>query len=417
MRAVDADKTFVVALAPAAAADGDDGAGMGPREPSSAHVSGTPPTRNPSAAGGRRPSRRPSAVELHAVRQASWDEAVLNTPRTPVPPSSSNSHTPRTPHTPTTPNVARSRTPTSSNPSTSRGDFARLPNGRVVSDIKNADAEDRGSESSEASHASAHLMKEQLDILLADETGDEYRTGVVGGGGGGPSEALSAFAAFLSAGGNRDDAAARQELAAWLLPSRVAHAWRRFVLCAVHLRFADSAEQQHVSCHAGRRVFPMATPLALAADAQPGHRPETRAQRAEDEAARRANACPSQATPPPGQPALPAEFAARFAAARAELPRVRHPGDRPTRRASLFGRVVGTYRCATYEGTATLRRCVGHDLGGVSQSLRVRKSQTAHRVARPPLHYRDLPGREHEPRCLPSSVTVQVDPRERERER
>ena len=51
-------------------------------------------------------------------------------------------------------------------------------------------------------------------------------------------EALTAFTSFL------DHAHDDPDVANLVLSSRVAHRWRRFVLCTVHLRFADCAEQQ-----------------------------------------------------------------------------------------------------------------------------------------------------------------------------
>ena len=35
-----------------------------------------------------------------------------------------------------------------------------------------------------------------------------------------------------------------EDLSQFILSSSVGHAWRRFVLCSMHLRFADCAEQQ-----------------------------------------------------------------------------------------------------------------------------------------------------------------------------
>ena len=175
-------------------------------------------------------------------------------------------------------------------------------------------------------------------------------------------------------GGDDDDATA--------VPPRVLHRWRWFVLCTVHLRFADCAEQQEEPFHAAG-LFPMATGLALAEDAAHGASGGSNEggggggggdgggdDGGDDEAGRRA-------------------------------PQV---GDLPTRRATLFGSVVGVYRAAIQEGVVTMTHCLGDHVSDISQALRVRKSQTMHRVQRPPLYVDLLPGREGEPRKLPTQV-------------
>ena len=48
----------------------------------------------------------------------------------------------------------------------------------------------------------------------------------------------------------------------------------------------------------------------------------------------------------------------------AALPHVR---DRPTRRASLFGSVVGVYRSPVLEGAVTLTHCLGDEVADISQ--------------------------------------------------
>lgn len=274
-------------------------------------------------------------------------------------------------------------------------------------------------ETSDAVSASAHFIEEQLDLLLADEADDEYRTGSVDGGAGGshgPTEAISAFASFL---GESHDGHEAVELAAWALPPKVAHAWKRLVLATVHLRFADSAEQQADPFHAAG-VYPMASHLSLASNVTQ-HNPLSRTERIAEVLRRRRDASFSSSSS--SSKPVNSKGKKKVSAAQSMLPPVEespakkkkaapvvsHPGDRPTRRASLFGSLVGAYRCGTQEGATTFQRCVGDDLVGVSQALRVRKSQVMHRSpVKPLLHYNDLPGREHEPRFLPRTITVQV---------
>jgi hypothetical protein len=82
--------------------------------------------------------------------------------------------------------------------------------------------------------------------------------------------------------------------------------------------------------------------------------------------------------------------------------RPRRPGDRPTRRATLFGTVVAVYRTAICEGFSTLHHCLGDDVTDVSQGLRQRRSDVMHRPAPyEPLYYDMMPGRRTQPRFLP----------------
>ncbi len=62
--------------------------------------------------------------------------------------------------------------------------------------------------------------------------------------------------------------------------------------------------------------------------------------------------------------------------------RLGRPGDRPTRRATLFGSVIGIYRSSTQEGMVTLTHCLGDDVSDVTQALRVKKGRTLHRYSR-----------------------------------
>jgi len=311
---------------------------------------------------------------------------------------------------------------------TSKGsDSADLAGTMLDDSVRNdgTAAGDKRPDTSDAVSASAHFIEEQLDLLLADEVGDEYRTGSVDEGAGGSQEAISVFASFL---GESHDGHEAAELAAWALPLKVAHAWKRLVLATVHLRFADSAEQQADPFHAAG-VYPMASHLSLASNVAQ-HNPLSRVERIAEVMRRRRDAS-FNSTEQNNKSGSSSSNNGKFgkknvSAARALLapaaeapalqqqqklaaPVVSHPGDRPTRRASLFGSLVGAYRCGTQEGATTVQRCVGDDLVGVSQALRVRKSQVMHRSrVKPLLHYNDLPGREHEPRVLPSPVTVQV---------
>lgn len=119
----------------------------------------------------------------------------------------------------------------------------------------------------------------------------------------------------------------------------VLNRWRRIVLCAVHLRFADCAGQQEDSFHhaSESEAFPMATGLALSNDTGGGgHSPSI------------------------------------------DLHSNKHkisskPGDQPTRRATLFGSIVGIYRSAIQEGVVNVFHCLGDDIHQISQCLRVKK--------------------------------------------
>ena len=72
----------------------------------------------------------------------------------------------------------------------------------------------------------------------------------------------------------------------------------------------------------------------------------------------------------------------------------------PTRRATLFGSVVGVYRAETLEGVTHVTHCLEDDIGDVTQALRVRKSAAGHRPLQVPLHFDDV--RPDEPRFLKS---------------
>jgi len=174
------------------------------------------------------------------------------------------------------------------------------------------------------------------------------------------AEAVSAFTSFLMHHHEADDV---DDLK---LSPIVAHRWRWFVYSLVHLRFADCAEQQTVALHRHGH-YPMATELALADDTKPGGHSSS----SSDSTNGSVDVGPV-------------------------------PGDRPTRRASLFGSVIGTYHSGIQEGHVSLVHCLGDDVADVSQALRVRKSKTMHRVQKPPLYFDDMPGHTQEPRRLPA---------------
>jgi len=182
---------------------------------------------------------------------------------------------------------------------------------------------------SDESHLSQRLIAQHFDLEALDAEGHEKKRAVAMTDMAGPADAGSVAAMMFgarSASTVMDDGVP--------LSQKVAHKWRWFVLCSVHLRFADSAEQQ------------VDHRLTLGARSSGGDGGDDRAHLAH---------------------------------------------DRPTRRATLFGSVVGVYRSAIQEGSVSLARCVGDDAGDhVSQALRVRKSNTMHRIHRPPLYYDDL---------------------------
>ena len=85
----------------------------------------------------------------------------------------------------------------------------------------------------------------------------------------------------------------------------------------------------------------------------------------------------------------------------AEISRKSDHISRPTRRASLFGSVMGTYQEESLEGLVTLRHCLGDDITCITQRLRVAKSRAMHRVQLEPLlYFDDL--RPSQPRTLPT---------------
>jgi hypothetical protein len=133
-----------------------------------------------------------------------------------------------------------------------------------------------------------------------------------------------------------------KSLAGWDLSKRVAHKWRWFVLATVHLRFADCAEQQE-------DLFSTGEEYSLLANVGENHK--------------------------------------------------------PTRRATLFGNVIGVYRTSVEEGTVKMMHCLGDDVSDISQALRVLKSNSRHRVQKTPqLFYNDV--RPSEPRFLPDASNV-----------
>lgn len=73
---------------------------------------------------------------------------------------------------------------------------------------------------------------------------------------------------------------------------------------------------------------------------------------------------------------------------------------KPARRATLFGSSVGVYREITIEGTVNITHCLTDGILDVSQSMRIKKSKTAHRIHPEPLLYFD-DIRPDEPRKLP----------------
>jgi hypothetical protein len=73
---------------------------------------------------------------------------------------------------------------------------------------------------------------------------------------------------------------------------------------------------------------------------------------------------------------------------------------RPTRRATLFGSVMGTYQEESLEGLVTSRHCLGDDISSITQRLRVSKSRAMHRLQIEPLLYFDDVRPSH-PRALP----------------
>ena len=60
---------------------------------------------------------------------------------------------------------------------------------------------------------------------------------------------------------------------------------------------------------------------------------------------------------------------------------------KPTRRATLFGSVMGVYRTATQDQMINLFHCVGEDMLRITQDLRVKKSNQVHRAQKKPLMY------------------------------
>jgi len=145
-----------------------------------------------------------------------------------------------------------------------------------------------------------------------------------------------------------------ESLVGWTLSAHVAHRWRWFVLVTVHLRFADCAEQHEDLFHSQEHHS------LLSSAGQP------------EEVHHEAN-------------------------------------SKPTRRATLFGNVIGVYQTPVQEGSVKLTHCLGDEVSDISQALRVLKSNTRHRVKlTPQLHYDDL--RPNEPRYLPdASGAVEED--------
>jgi hypothetical protein len=138
-----------------------------------------------------------------------------------------------------------------------------------------------------------------------------------------------------------------ESLVGWNLSARVAHKWRWFVLVTVHLRFADCAEQHEDLFHTAEHHSLLSSV---------------------------------------GQPE-----------------EIHYEADsKPTRRATLFGNVIGVYETPVQEGRVKLTHCLGDEVADISQALRVLKSNTRHRVKMsPPLFYDDL--RPGEPRYLPDA--------------
>jgi len=119
--------------------------------------------------------------------------------------------------------------------------------------VPNTAADDGSdSDSDGSSSGESHISQR----LIAEHLGDAVGKGNGGGGGG-------VISSFLV--GDKDRAYWALEMAKFKLSPKAQHKWRWFVTCMVHLRFADSAEQQIWPFHA-KGVFPMATKLTLALD-------------------------------------------------------------------------------------------------------------------------------------------------------
>lgn len=97
------------------------------------------------------------------------------------------------------------------------------------------------------SNVSEKLVEQAVD-LANENTMDE-------------SSALGAFASYYRNQG-ADISPEKKYTMSKGKDDNVLNRWRRIVLCAVHLRFADCAGQQEDSFHASE-LFPMATPLGL----------------------------------------------------------------------------------------------------------------------------------------------------------
>lgn len=149
----------------------------------------------------------------------------------------------------------------------------------------------------------------------------------------------------FSADGNEDQQG-------WEDQSRSAHKWRWFVLAIVHLRFADCAEQQEDLFHAES--------FASMADLN-------------------------------SKPALTVQ------------------SKKVSRRATLFGTIIGTYRTSIDEGVVRLTHCLGDEVADISQALRVRKSNTRHRIERKPLLFYDHIRTKRPRRLPPPSNALEED--------
>lgn len=185
--------------------------------------------------------------------------------------------------------------------------------------------------------------------------------------------------------------------------------WRWFVNATVHLRFADCCEQQSDSFHQ-MGLFPMATALLLGETDAPPHRNPVASllhhQQPTADASLSATSLPgggggemgslvddhsAMEGDSVGANALdggavvflsnsPRDYSAEGAsvggqaeeqeeeeATRRMRLRAARPGDRPTRRATLVGSVIGVYRSSTQEGMITLTHCLGDHISDVTQ--------------------------------------------------
>lgn len=188
---------------------------------------------------------------------------------------------------------------------------------------------------------------EEGGLLNMDEDNDGFE-----GGGGGGGQGGGGMAAVQLLFGQKDTVQELEELAKLTISQKFVHKWRWFVLSAVHLRFADSCDQQEDAFHA-IGLFPFSSKLALGeggaapgAGGAGGGAPTSTALALSNGGGAAGAGGEMVAAATNGGYMMSHLHHSIYSHGSHHSQRFARPGDRPTRRATLFGSVVGVYRSA-----------------------------------------------------------------------